>query len=92
MLLARLLNACHHFPGFVYAAVRLIEATGTIEVDVQRPWRSPGANGPEDRLRPGSPRRIAAMIFSSPPQFGQCSRSISNTRLSSRAQLSLTGW
>ena len=39
MLLARLLNACHHFPGFVYAAVRLIEATSTIEVDV-RPRRS----------------------------------------------------
>jgi transposase len=38
MLLARLLNACHHFPGFVYAAVRLIEATGTIEIDV-RPRR-----------------------------------------------------
>jgi transposase len=38
MLLARLLNACHHFPGFVYAAVRLIEATCTIEVDV-RPRR-----------------------------------------------------
>ena len=31
------------------------------------------------------------MIFSSPPQFGQCSRSCSNTRLSSRAQLSHTG-
>jgi transposase len=29
VLLARLLNACHHFPGFVYAAVRLIEATST---------------------------------------------------------------
>jgi hypothetical protein len=29
--------------------------------------------------------RMAAMIFSSPPQFGQCSRSSSNTRLSSRA-------
>ncbi len=38
-MLARLLNACHHFPGFVYAAVRLIEATNTIEVDV-RPRRS----------------------------------------------------
>ena len=37
-MLARLLNACHHFPGFVYAAVRLIEATATIEVDV-RPRR-----------------------------------------------------
>ena len=29
------------------------------------------------------------MTFSSPPQFGQCSRSISNTRLSSRARLML---
>ena len=38
MLLARLLNACHHFPGFVYAAVRLIQATNMIEVDV-RPRR-----------------------------------------------------
>ena len=35
MLLARLLNACHHFPGFVYAAVRLVGATSTIEVDVR---------------------------------------------------------
>lgn len=34
-MLARLLNACHHFPGFVYSAVRLIEATATIEVDVR---------------------------------------------------------
>jgi transposase len=38
MLLARLLNACYHFPGFVYAAVRLVESTRTIEVDV-RPRR-----------------------------------------------------
>ena len=37
-MLARLLNACHHFPGFVYAAVRLLEATSIIEVDV-RPRR-----------------------------------------------------
>lgn len=37
-MLARLLNDCHHFPGFVYAAVRLIEATAIIEVDV-RPRR-----------------------------------------------------
>jgi transposase len=43
MLLARLLNACHHFPGFVYAAVRLIEATATIEVDV-RPRRGSKAH------------------------------------------------
>ena len=38
MLLARLLNACHHFPGFVYAAVRRVEATRTTRVDV-RPRR-----------------------------------------------------
>jgi len=31
------------------------------------------------------------MIFSSPPQFGQCAMSISNTRFSSLAQLSRTG-
>ena len=29
----------------------------------------------------------AAMIFKAPPQFGQCSMSMSKTRLSSRAQL-----
>ena len=39
MLLTRLLNACHHFPGFVYATARLIEASSTIEIDV-RPRRS----------------------------------------------------
>ncbi|MFO1292688.1 MAG: ISL3 family transposase [Rubrivivax sp.] len=38
MLLTRLLNACYHFAGFVYAGARLNEATGTIEVDV-RPRR-----------------------------------------------------
>ncbi len=35
--------------------------------------------------------RMAAMILSSPPQFGQCSISISKTRLSSRAQLMRAG-
>ena len=38
MLLTRLLNACHHFPGFVYAGARLIEARKTIEIEV-RPRR-----------------------------------------------------
>ena len=42
-MLARLLNACHHFPGFVYAAVRLVEANSTIEVDV-RPRRGSKAH------------------------------------------------
>ena len=34
---------------------------------------------------------IAAMIFRRPPQFGQCSTSISNTRLSRHAQLMRAG-
>ena len=34
---------------------------------------------------------MAAMIFKGPPQRGQCSRSISNTRLSKRAQLRRAG-
>jgi transposase len=38
MLLTRLLNACHRFPGFVYEAARLDEATKTIEVQL-RPRR-----------------------------------------------------
>ena len=35
MLLIRLLNACHHFPGFVYEGARLDEATKTIEIQVR---------------------------------------------------------
>lgn len=38
MLLTRLLNACHHFPGFVYERARLNETSKTIEIDV-RPRR-----------------------------------------------------
>lgn len=38
MLLTRLLNACHHFPGFVYQAAHLREASQTIEISV-RPRR-----------------------------------------------------
>ena len=38
MLLTRLLNACHRFPGFVYEGARLDETTKTIEIDV-RPRR-----------------------------------------------------
>lgn len=38
MLLTRLLNACHHFPGFVYQGARLCELSNTIEIDV-RPRR-----------------------------------------------------
>ncbi|MDP1526479.1 MAG: ISL3 family transposase [Rhodocyclaceae bacterium] len=35
MLLTRLLNACHHFPGFVYSGARLCADTNRIEVDVR---------------------------------------------------------
>jgi transposase len=35
MLLTRLLNACHRFPGFVYESARLDETTKTIEVQVR---------------------------------------------------------
>ncbi len=38
MLLTRVLNACHRFPGFVYEGARLDETTKTIEVQV-RPRR-----------------------------------------------------
>lgn len=37
-MLTRLLNACHHFPGFVYHAAHLREASQTIEIKV-RPRR-----------------------------------------------------
>ena len=35
MLITRLLNACHHFPGFIYVGARLCEATNSIEIDVR---------------------------------------------------------
>lgn len=38
MLLTRVLNACHHFPGFVYEGAKLDEATKTIEIHI-RPRR-----------------------------------------------------
>jgi transposase len=38
MLVTRLLNACHHFPGFVYGRARLRAETSTEEIDV-RPRR-----------------------------------------------------
>jgi transposase len=35
MLLTRLLNACHHFPGFVYTGARLCADANRIEIDVR---------------------------------------------------------
>ena len=53
---------------------------------------------PEDlddhrRIFDACPERVegAAMIFKAPPQFGQCSMSMSKTRLSSRTQLMHAG-
>jgi hypothetical protein len=45
--------------------------------------------GDHRRIFNACPERVegAAMIFKAPPQFGQCSMSMSKTRLSSRAQI-----
>jgi hypothetical protein len=64
--------------------------------------RSKDRAGRRGGARAGKPRwvrigaitmgsRRAAMILKAPPQFGQCARSISKTRLSSRAQLMRAG-
>ena len=53
MLLTRLLNACHHFPGFVYAAARLIEVTKTIEIDVRPRKGAQGVCSVCERPAPG---------------------------------------
>ena len=53
MLLTRLLNACHHFPGFVYASARLIEARKTIEIEVRPRVGSPAHCSGCARSAPG---------------------------------------
>jgi transposase len=53
MLLIRLLNSCHHFPGFVYAGARLVESTNTIEIDVRPRTRSKGVCSSCARPSPG---------------------------------------
>lgn len=62
MLLTRLLNACHHFPGFVYERARLDEGSRTIEIDV-RPRRGSkarcsGCNRPAPGYDQLAPRRF----------------------------------
>jgi hypothetical protein len=52
----------------------------------RRPWRELGTNGPQDHNVSELTSRIAAMTLSSPPQFGQCSRSKLKTRFKSLAQ------
>jgi transposase len=53
MLLTRLLNACHHFPGFVYVGARLIESAKTIEIDVRPRKGSRGCCSVCDKPAPG---------------------------------------
>lgn len=52
MLVIRLLNACHHFPGFVYECARLCGDTNTVEVKV--------------RARRGSKPRCSGCLRASP--------------------------
>ena len=62
MLLIRLLNACHHFPGFVYTGARLCAAINTIEVDVRPRQRSKaccsGCHKPASGYDQLAPRRF----------------------------------
>ena len=50
MLLTRLLNACHHFPGFVNDAAKLDHATQTIEIEV-RPRRGSKPHYAAEKIR-----------------------------------------
>ena len=90
-----------HAALFVDTATGLVDAQGRprafVEADIREGVRAVSVDefaGLHCRVcRPVglSPSEIAAMIFYSPPQFGQCAVSISNTRFSSLAQLSRTG-
>ena len=71
------------------------EKEGLESTGIEKPWTVAGDRG---SARAGKPRwfrilviaslsRMEAMIFIFPPHCGQCSMSISNTRLSKRAQL-----
>jgi transposase len=53
MLLTRLLNACHHFPGFVYERARLNECAKTIEIEVRPRQGSKGHCSGCSRPAPG---------------------------------------
>ena len=75
------------------------QAISGCQIVWNRSTRRAGARG---RARDGRPKwlriltitggsSIAAMIFKAPPQLGQCSTSMSKTRLSSRAQLMRAG-
>lgn len=72
-------NRCAGITGKGVAAVRVEQA------HARREFPAGARPGEHHRVAGGS---MAAMLWSSPePQFGHCCLSISNTRLSSRAQL-----
>lgn len=69
MLLTRLLNACHHFPGFVYERARLCRDANTVEVEVRaRRGSQPRCSGCL-RPRPGYDR-LATRRFEFIPLWG----------------------
>jgi transposase len=69
MLLTRLLNACHHFPGFVYERARLLQELNTIEIRV-RPRRGSKPRCSSCR-RPGAGYdRLAERRFEFIPLWG----------------------
>lgn len=53
MLLTRLLNACHHFPGFVYENATLCEQSKTIEIEVRPRKASKGLCAVCNKPAPG---------------------------------------
>jgi transposase len=69
MLLTRLLNACHRFPGFVYERARLCEQTNTVEIDVRPRHGSKARCSGCSRPAPGYDR-LAARGFEFIPLWG----------------------
>lgn len=69
MLLTRLLNACHRFPGFVYEDARLCEAATMIEIDV-RPRRGARATCSGCGQRASGYDRLAVRRFEFIPIWG----------------------
>jgi transposase len=69
MLLTRVLNACHHFPGFVYERARLRQELNTIEVRVRPRRGSKGRCSSCERPAPGYDR-LAERRFEFIPLWG----------------------
>jgi transposase len=69
MLLTRLLNACHHFPGFVYERARLCQRTSSIEVEMRARRGSKGRCSQCSKPAPGYDR-LAVRRFEFIPVWG----------------------